>query len=88
MTADDRQGTLEQHLAKAEELGQAHQVLREQRAELGDYSARVHDEAARVHEELGERSQLDPQSLREHAERDREMARKERAALAEDQAED
>lgn len=85
---DEREVEAEQLAARTRELAKTHQELRARRAGVGDLSAAVHDQAARVHAELGSRSLLDPEVLRDHAERNRQMAAEERAALAEEQAAD
>lgn len=52
--------------------------LAESVAEVAEYSARVHEDSARVHEGMSGR-RLEPEALREHAQRDRELAAAERA---------
>jgi hypothetical protein len=78
----ERDPQARQAAERAAELAATHRDLRAQRAAVGDLSAEVHEQAARVHDELEERSLLDPDELREHAQQDREMAAEERAALA------
>ena len=88
MTPEESARALAEQRARAEELARTHEELRERRAQVGDFSAEVHEQAARVHERLGDRSRLDPDALRQHAQQDRDMAREERAALAVDQQDD
>ena len=63
---------------RSRELHADHQRLTAALAQTAEYSADVHEEAARVHEELGEARLLDPDALREHAQRDRDLAARER----------
>lgn len=68
--------------ADLERLHDKHQKLTAELAEIAEFSARVHDEAAEVHEQLDD-PQLTPEQLRDHAERDRRLAEKERQRLQE-----
>lgn len=64
------------------ELRDEHRRLQRQLAEIAEYSAEVHEEAARVHERMPD-ARLDPEALRQHAQRDRELAARERDAVDE-----
>lgn len=77
-------GAGEQARVRTAELQATHRRLALEHADAEERAGEVHEEVARVHEGLGDRSLLDPEELRRHAQAGRDRAARERERAAGD----